>query len=100
MFFPVLGSKESGRPFSSETMLRDQAWPHCGWSAGRAWKSASPRSRAETDSQESARFFILDKPGVNHGGDHRTSFHSLRTLLCSFGLSEADYYGMNKLSKE
>src|SRR6266568_1439464 len=32
MFLPVLGSNESGRPFSAETMLRDQAWPHCGWS--------------------------------------------------------------------
>src|SRR5450759_2503646 len=33
MFLPVLGSNESGRPFSAETMFRDQAWPHWGWSA-------------------------------------------------------------------
>jgi hypothetical protein len=30
MFLPVFASNESGRPFSLETMLRDQAWPHCG----------------------------------------------------------------------
>ena len=35
---PSLVAKESGKPFSSETMLRDQACPHCGWSPARsAW---------------------------------------------------------------
>src|SRR5438445_10882847 len=38
MFLPVCGSKLSGRFLSSETMLRDQAWPHCGWSDAKRGK--------------------------------------------------------------
>src|SRR3954462_3905611 len=33
MLCPVAGANESGRPRSAETMLRDQGWPHWGWSA-------------------------------------------------------------------
>src|SRR5688572_2586794 len=33
MFFPVFGSKSAGKFRSAETILRDQACPHCGWSA-------------------------------------------------------------------
>src|SRR5438034_1169888 len=47
MFLPVLGSKEAGRPFSSETMLRDQAWPHCGWSAAQARKLQAPSPKPQ-----------------------------------------------------
>src|SRR5437762_565126 len=32
IFSPVLGLKLSGRFFSDETILRDHACPHCGWS--------------------------------------------------------------------
>src|SRR5216110_4125005 len=57
MFLPVLGSKESGRPFSSETRLRDQAWPHCGWSAAQPRKLQAPRLRL----QESATLQIANR---------------------------------------
>src|SRR5687767_11752192 len=36
----VAGSKESGRPRSTETMFRDHAWPHCGWSSAEAGTAA------------------------------------------------------------
>src|SRR6185369_11480455 len=38
MCWPVLGSNESASPFSAETMLRDQACPHCGCCAACAEK--------------------------------------------------------------
>src|SRR5437667_2836978 len=44
-FLPVFGSKESGKCFSSDTMLRDQACPHCGWSAADTWKFPAPTTR-------------------------------------------------------
>src|SRR6266567_4099706 len=51
MFLPVLGSKESGRSFSSDTMLRDQACPHCGWSAAEARKIPAPTTRPQPSNQ-------------------------------------------------
>src|SRR6266496_2674523 len=47
MFLPDLGSKESGRHFSSDSMLRDQACPHCGWSAAAARWGPVPRIRLQ-----------------------------------------------------
>src|SRR5438128_254449 len=49
IFFPVLGSNESGKLFSSETMLRDQACPHCGWSAADARKFSPPGTRLQSN---------------------------------------------------
>src|SRR5579871_2595409 len=43
MLRPVRGSNESGKPFSPETILRDQACPHWGRSPAGA---AQARSRA------------------------------------------------------
>ena len=40
IFFPVFGSKVSGKPRSSETMFRVHASPHCGWSAAKADRDA------------------------------------------------------------
>src|SRR5437667_12096983 len=54
MFLPVLGSNESGRPFSAETMLRDQAWPHCGWSA-----EAHGKVQLATSAQHSGRLNVF-----------------------------------------
>src|SRR2546426_5524477 len=50
-FLPVLGSKESGKRFSSDTMLRDQACPHCGWSAADARKFPAPTTRLQPSHQ-------------------------------------------------
>src|SRR5437763_13379073 len=33
IFLSDFGSNEPARSFSSEIILRDQRWPHCGWSA-------------------------------------------------------------------
>src|SRR2546422_2324053 len=51
MFLPVWGSKEPGRPVSSDTMLRDQACPHCGWSAADARKFPAPTTRLQPSHQ-------------------------------------------------
>src|SRR2546430_16203551 len=57
MFLPVLEAKEPGRPLSSEPMFRDQAWPHCGWSAAQARKPPAPRPRP----QENATLKIANR---------------------------------------
>src|SRR5439155_24792102 len=49
MFLPVLGSKEPVKPFSSDSMLRDQACPHCGWSAAEARKFSAPGTRLQSN---------------------------------------------------
>src|SRR3989442_14149445 len=58
IFFPVVGSNESGKPFSSETMLRDQACPHCGWSAADARKFSAPGTKL----QQSNKLQIPNRP--------------------------------------
>src|ERR1035441_5938179 len=58
MFRPVWGSKDSGSPVSSETMLRDQAWPHCAWSAARAGRSKAPQASALNSRGQSKFRFI------------------------------------------
>src|SRR5436190_8183003 len=45
MLWPVAGAKESGRPRSGETMLRDQGWPHCGWSAAERGRVRRPKAK-------------------------------------------------------
>src|SRR6266487_3091840 len=47
MFLPVLGSKEPGKPFSADSMLRDQACPHCGWAAADAGKCSVPGTKLQ-----------------------------------------------------
>src|ERR1039458_8509683 len=58
MFRPVSGSKESGSPRSSETMLRDQAWPHCGWSAARHGKLEAQKAKPPISSEPRRLVFI------------------------------------------
>src|SRR5690349_692735 len=47
MFLPVAGSKKSGKPCSVETMLRDQAAPHWGWSDARRGKHQHPSTNIQ-----------------------------------------------------
>src|SRR5580765_825435 len=58
IFLPVLGSKEPGKPFSSDSMLRDQACPHCGCSAAEARKFSAPG----TQLQKSNKLQIPNRP--------------------------------------
>src|SRR5437762_1083734 len=61
MFLPDLGSKEPGRPFSSDSMLRDHARPHCGWSAAAARWVPVPRIRLQ--SSEALEMRYRPRPG-------------------------------------
>src|SRR4051812_2572238 len=45
-FFPVLTSHDVGRPFMSDTMLRDGVPPHIGQSAGPFAEAATTRAEA------------------------------------------------------
>src|SRR5438874_3256711 len=58
IFLPVFGSNASGKVFSSETMLRDQACPHCGWSAANARKFSAPGTKL----QQSNKLPIPNRP--------------------------------------
>src|SRR6266576_1368669 len=52
MFWPVLRSKDWGKPRSPATMLRDQAWPHWGWSEARSGKHGDSRSTIQRSGKE------------------------------------------------
>src|SRR5882762_2422435 len=58
MFLPDAESKASGSPCSAETMLRDQACPHWGWSDARTAEPRIPRRKHERRStpEESSKF--------------------------------------------
>src|SRR5436309_12402273 len=75
MFLPVLGSKESGRPFSAETMLRDQAWPHCGWSADAHGKLQLATSAHHTGRAGDNANFIVTADRESQSRQNR--FHGL-----------------------
>src|SRR5213078_1522664 len=72
MFLPVLGSKEPGKPFSADRMLRDQACPHCGWSAADARKF----SVGGTKLQQSNTLQIPNRPR-RQNKTPRTQIHIL-----------------------
>src|SRR5438477_2822683 len=55
MFLPLAGSKESGKPCSVETMLRDQAAPHCGWSEAREGKHQDPSTNIQRNPKAEIR---------------------------------------------
>src|SRR5882672_4429584 len=54
MFWPVLASTEAGKLRSWEIMLRDQAWPHCGWSAPGSSKHQDPSTKIQGRSKHQA----------------------------------------------
>jgi hypothetical protein len=68
MFRPDLGSNSWTRPRSDETMFRDQASPHCGWSA--AVSPGDPaRIRTRPAKRNWTRAFAQDNSGSESGHD-------------------------------
>src|SRR6266480_2704652 len=55
MFLSEMGSKESGRPCSAETMFRDQASPHWGWSEANVSKLQHPTTNIQRNPKAEIR---------------------------------------------
>src|SRR2546428_6693345 len=83
MFLPVAGSNESGRFLSSETMLRDQACPHCGWSPAKAAAAESSNRRRAVDRMAAQG----SRPALPNARDDLRQFDKILQYLQPDGLA-------------
>ena len=62
MFWPLAGSKRSGRFVSEETMFREYLWPHCGWSLAETMGINSERQNKTRTKKPEKETLALDHP--------------------------------------
>src|SRR5207248_6420774 len=72
------GSNVSGRPFSSETMLREALWPHIGQSAALTSAGSAPKTISGRTRQRRTEIFISSTILESGRAGGRASFRFTR----------------------